>query len=108
MSTAEYTCNDGYEIVEGDVKVNLCKEDKNWQSKPPTCHKVKCPVPQTLENGIIISDEQTEYNFEDSVKYGCNVGYKMQGGRFIRCLADRTWSQMPVCSLIECSPLPAG
>ena len=36
MSIAEYTCNTGYSLIDGDVK-RFCNNDGKWNGTAPSC-----------------------------------------------------------------------
>ena len=55
---------------------------------------VSCGQP-LLRNGTVLADS---FDFQDSVAYVCDPGYKLRGSMFSTCLATGTWSgRTPKC-----------
>ncbi|XP_077864038.1 sushi, von Willebrand factor type A, EGF and pentraxin domain-containing protein 1-like, partial [Saccoglossus kowalevskii] len=96
-SILEFNCLSGY-TIHGNETV-ICREDGKW-TQVPHCEPVNCGAPQSVPNSLI---EVSGNTFGDSVKYDCNVGYKLYGIHEITCLADAQWSDnVPVCQIISC------
>ncbi|XP_072504066.1 complement receptor type 1-like isoform X9 [Notamacropus eugenii] len=112
-----YKCNAD---PERGVKFNLigestihCTSDQKgkgiWSAAAPRCElsasSIQCPLP-SVPNGYKISGQGPPYFYNDSVVFGCDVGFTLKGSRQIRCSASRTWDpEVPVCQK-ACQPLP--
>jgi len=45
-----------------------------------------------------ITNQQTKYEFGDTINIVCEIGYTLQGNHELTCLADKTWdSTVPSC-----------
>ncbi|XP_065178200.1 CUB and sushi domain-containing protein 3-like isoform X3 [Sycon ciliatum] len=104
--TTVYTCNQGYEmknIPSGQLTVT-CTATRQWSQPKPTCQPVTCGNPGHPANGQATN---TGFDFEKTVRYTCNPGFKMQnipsGALTVTCTATRQWSQpKPTCLRITC------
>ncbi|XP_039251192.2 mannan-binding lectin serine protease 2-like [Styela clava] len=55
------------------------------------------------QNGMIISQSASRYEFEDVVKFACVKGFRIIGEKSITCLNNGKWSATePVCQAIIC------
>ncbi|XP_065178199.1 CUB and sushi domain-containing protein 3-like isoform X2 [Sycon ciliatum] len=107
--TTVYTCNQGYEmknIPSGQLTVT-CTATRQWSQPKPTCQPVTCGNPGHPANGQATN---TGFDFEKTVRYTCNPGFKMQnipsGALTVTCTATRQWSQpKPTCLPRKC-PTP--
>ncbi|XP_015258798.1 PREDICTED: sushi, von Willebrand factor type A, EGF and pentraxin domain-containing protein 1 isoform X2 [Cyprinodon variegatus] len=99
-----YSCETGYMIQGG--KKRICKANGEWGGVLPTCVPVICPSPPVPQNGYI--QVRPRYTFNNRVRYACNAGYKLVGGRERICQANRQWSNNdpPTCVLLTCDPPP--
>ncbi|KAJ8318329.1 hypothetical protein KUTeg_003420, partial [Tegillarca granosa] len=68
-----------------------------------TCVRKQCPQPFSPKNGIVLSQRNMFY-YEDTVKYMCNHGYKMNSSSSSRtCGSDGKWdSEPPSCEVATC------
>nr|XP_046187446.1 beta-2-glycoprotein 1-like isoform X1 [Oncorhynchus gorbuscha] len=73
-----------------------CSTDGNW-TEPPECKLVTCSAPTGINNGYMTNTDKKEYGFKETVKYGCNVDYVLDGPVEIECLKTGDWSKEPVC-----------
>ena len=54
-----------------------------------------CSNPSPIPNGFI---KGTLYTYDKYVTYGCNVGYRLRGLSWRRCLENEKWSgSSPIC-----------
>ncbi|XP_019732129.1 beta-2-glycoprotein 1 [Hippocampus comes] len=73
-----------------------CTASGNW-TKTPECRVVTCPPPENIFNGYMSSNDQRRYNFMETVQYGCNGDYMLQGSFQISCQKNGDWSEKPAC-----------
>ena len=98
-----YSCNEGYRLV--GSKDRTCRETGKWQNEPPTCTKVECEYPPSVDNGIF---RETSFFYQDNVTYQCDEGYKLQGEQILTCQSDSRWSSpAPDCIEIICPTPPS-
>ncbi|KAK3789132.1 hypothetical protein RRG08_012754 [Elysia crispata] len=75
---AQYYCSDGYFITGKTVRV--CQADGTWAGIPPSCGKVVCGPPPTLENGFGDHDpDQLNFETGSTVTYTCENGFYRSG-----------------------------
>ncbi|XP_076872011.1 beta-2-glycoprotein 1-like isoform X2 [Brachyhypopomus gauderio] len=82
-------------VLRGNRKA-ICTANGSW-SKPPECKLVKCPQPPVIENGFLSFAEVREYGYGETVKYGCNGSYILDGPMEIKCTESGSWSAKPAC-----------
>lgn len=58
---------------------------------------VTCPTPENIDNGFVSSSDQREYDYMETVKYGCNGDYVIEGSLEIVCQQNGEWSEKPSC-----------
>ncbi|XP_076085388.1 sushi, von Willebrand factor type A, EGF and pentraxin domain-containing protein 1-like [Mytilus galloprovincialis] len=107
-SVATYSCNQGYNLANGDLS-STCNSEGEWSGPLPTCKGVSCPD-HTLENGKVTT---TGLTFGHTATYTCNSGYMVANGDVSRtCASDEYWlGKMPVCAdfgLCSSSPCKNG
>ncbi|KAM8812082.1 membrane cofactor protein-like [Rhynchonycteris naso] len=96
-----YSCNpsngpDEYSLV-GESTL-ICSGQNKWSSDPPECKVVKCPYP-VVNNGIIVSEIETEFNYKAKVTFECLQGYLLEGSSTVECGASSTWEPgLPNCT----------
>uniref|UniRef100_A0A8C0J6L5 Beta-2-glycoprotein 1 n=1 Tax=Chelonoidis abingdonii TaxID=106734 RepID=A0A8C0J6L5_CHEAB len=73
-----------------------CMANGNW-SDIPECRYVKCPHPTGIENGFINFEVRRTYHYMDSVDFGCQPRYVLEGPRESRCEKTGSWSIKPTC-----------
>ncbi|XP_023234733.1 sushi, von Willebrand factor type A, EGF and pentraxin domain-containing protein 1-like [Centruroides sculpturatus] len=95
----EYQCEIGYELIGQAIRV--CLEDQHWGPEPPICRPVSCGRPIQIENGEVITTNNT---FTGEANYRCQVGFRLEGNQRRRCLADGKWDGLdPSCEIIKCA-----
>ncbi|XP_050084549.1 uncharacterized protein LOC126570629 [Anopheles aquasalis] len=100
LSTVQYRCADGYEMV--GRAVLTCDIDERWNGPPPRCELIECdPLPTLFANGVVIAPNQTVYGAVAEVR--CNRDYVPDGVAAIRCTATGQWNH----TLPSCVPRPA-
>ncbi|XP_013070411.2 uncharacterized protein LOC106057644 isoform X3 [Biomphalaria glabrata] len=75
-----------------------------------SCVAVVCPLPPIILNSNQLT-RKTSYRFNDTVRYRCNLGYKLQDPRsdFLTCSENKTWLGPNImCSKATCAidPVP--
>ncbi|XP_065189183.1 sushi, von Willebrand factor type A, EGF and pentraxin domain-containing protein 1-like isoform X2 [Sycon ciliatum] len=105
LSTATYSCNDGY-VLSGDA-VTTCLLTGLWSTSPPTCQRIPTCAVLTIANGAF-SEQQTQ-RLSAVANVTCNEGYKINGSRSVVCLESGKWSDTPHCmdSTMACPELLA-
>uniref|UniRef100_H2Z7B2 Sushi domain-containing protein n=1 Tax=Ciona savignyi TaxID=51511 RepID=H2Z7B2_CIOSA len=97
-----YQCNTGYRMV-GSASAT-CLNTGLWSEVPPACTANECLIPTTPVNGFISSQRRPRYIATNTITYGCDDGYSMDGGATITCQPNSSWSNdPPVCEEIKCS-----
>ncbi|XP_068448662.1 beta-2-glycoprotein 1-like [Clinocottus analis] len=89
-----YKCLPPYVVI-GNARAE-CTISGNW-TETPECRVVTCPPPENIDNGYMSSDGQREYDYKETVKYGCNGDYVLDGGNQIVCQKNGNWSEKPSC-----------
>ncbi|XP_069024432.1 beta-2-glycoprotein 1-like [Embiotoca jacksoni] len=89
-----YKCLPPYALV-GSARAE-CTASGTW-TKTPECRVVTCPPPQNINRGYMSSSDQRDYDYMETIKYGCNGDYVLDGGLEIVCQQDGTWSEKPSC-----------
>uniref|UniRef100_H2Z7B4 Sushi domain-containing protein n=1 Tax=Ciona savignyi TaxID=51511 RepID=H2Z7B4_CIOSA len=101
-----YQCNTGYRMV-GSASAT-CLNTGLWSEVPPACTANECLIPTTPVNGFISSQRRPRYIATNTITYGCDDGYSMDGGATITCQPNSSWSNdPPVCEEITCDELPS-
>ncbi|XP_032994781.1 beta-2-glycoprotein 1 isoform X1 [Lacerta agilis] len=73
-----------------------CLASGNW-SELPECRSVECPYPEQIENGFINFALRRTYKYKETVQYGCNLPYVLDGASASSCEKTGTWSTKPAC-----------
>ncbi|KAM3865308.1 uncharacterized protein ACN63O_011008 [Diretmus argenteus] len=73
-----------------------CTASGAWTA-PPECRLVTCRPPQPIEHGYMSSSQQRDYDYKETVRYGCNGDYVIDGSPEIECQETGEWSEQPVC-----------
>ncbi|KAJ8002099.1 hypothetical protein DPEC_G00176280 [Dallia pectoralis] len=93
-SGVTYECRPPFVLVGRER--GTCSYNGEW-TEPPKCKLVTCPPPTNITNGYMTSDVIWELGYKDTVRYGCNLHYVLDGPVEIECLKTGTWSNKPVC-----------
>ncbi|XP_059193305.1 beta-2-glycoprotein 1-like [Centropristis striata] len=89
-----YRCLPPY-VLFGNVRAE-CTINGNW-TETPECRVVTCPPPGNIDNGYMSGDVKKDYDFKETVKYGCNGDYVLDGSLEIVCQGNGNWSEKPSC-----------
>ena len=96
-----FGCQPGYSLVGN--RERRCTEDRKWNGEQPVCVPVECPPPKRILNGHTIG---TNFEFQNTIEYTCEAGYKLEGLKIRRCLENASWNGYPpVCERVTC-PTP--
>lgn len=97
----DYRCQPGY--VLSDTSKLICASNGTYIGKKPSCVKVKCGEPDTVEHADISKTGKEWGEFEDAIRYACKPGYELIGEEYRLCNADGTWTpDPPKCEIIKC------
>ncbi|XP_067945461.1 sushi, von Willebrand factor type A, EGF and pentraxin domain-containing protein 1-like [Watersipora subatra] len=100
-----YMCLQGYED-EHNLTSITCQATGQW-STAPTCLRVSCGTPPTIQHMNTQATVQSGTKYEDTVEYYCLPGYLVQSGtRSIRCQSTKQWTEPPSCTKIDCGTPP--
>lgn len=58
---------------------------------------VTCPPPENIDKGYLSNNEQRDFDFMETVKYGCHGDFVLEGSLQIVCQKDGHWSEKPSC-----------
>lgn len=89
-----YKCLPPYALI-GEARAE-CTADGTW-TKTPECKVVTCPPPENIVRGYMSSDDQRDYDYLETVSYGCNGDYAIEGSHQIVCQQNGKWSEKPSC-----------
>eukprot|EP00062_Callorhinchus_milii_P004728 gi/632943404/ref/XP_007886930.1/ PREDICTED: beta-2-glycoprotein 1 [Callorhinchus milii] len=89
-----YSCNQGLALIGNET--SFCLASGKW-SQAPVCKEVKCPSPQKIVNGFLVFALKRNYNYLESVQYGCVQNYVLDGSRDVTCQKSGNWTHVPVC-----------
>ncbi|KAL3873415.1 hypothetical protein ACJMK2_036535 [Sinanodonta woodiana] len=104
--TTTFRCYGGYDM-NGDDLIT-CMADRRWSPEPPTCVKVRCPEFSTPDAQIFQDFSGVRNEFGSKNKITCTGGTVLQGPQYITCLANKTWSGSPSCTVPNCGNPPAS
>ncbi|KAJ7352843.1 hypothetical protein OS493_033385 [Desmophyllum pertusum] len=98
QSTVTYTCKPDHHL-EGDGS-QVCQETGQWSGSKPYCLERSCGNPGTPENG---KKNSSTYQYGNSLKFECNVGYTRQGSEVRTCQTNGIWTgTQPTCPIVSC------
>ncbi|XP_067945459.1 sushi, von Willebrand factor type A, EGF and pentraxin domain-containing protein 1-like [Watersipora subatra] len=95
--TATYQCLPGY--TTDDPTYITCQLNGEWSRAPnctlsPILEEVNCGPPPVVDNS---KRQVFGHSYNDTVKYECDVGYKMIGDDTIVCQETGYWTVHPDC-----------
>ncbi|XP_030018068.1 sushi, von Willebrand factor type A, EGF and pentraxin domain-containing protein 1 isoform X2 [Sphaeramia orbicularis] len=101
-SEVSFGCEDGYELI-GSSRLQ-CLETGSWDSLPPYCRALSCPMPSTPENSIM---KGTNFTYGSKVTFSCMKGFLPEIPYEFQCLSSLRWSGTPpVCHPVTCGSPP--
>ncbi|XP_074486721.1 beta-2-glycoprotein 1-like [Sebastes fasciatus] len=89
-----YKCLPPYVLI-GNARAE-CTVSGNW-TKTPECRVVTCHPPENIFKGYMSSDDQRDYDYMETIKYGCVGNYVLEGSLQIVCQRNGNWSEKPSC-----------
>ncbi|XP_026215267.1 beta-2-glycoprotein 1-like [Anabas testudineus] len=92
--TVTYRCLPPYVLI-GKAR-GECKADGEW-TEVPKCRVVTCPPPENIDRGYKSSNDDREYDYKETVKYGCHGDYVLEGSLQVVCQQNGNWSEKPSC-----------
>ncbi|XP_053403778.1 uncharacterized protein LOC123555982 [Mercenaria mercenaria] len=98
-STLNITCDEGFELH--DNTTIYCTTPGSWGDLP-LCMHVECPQFITPNNSEVVANT-TGRTYTDTIEITCIMGYKIDSNLCtVTCLANRSWSEASVCSVVTC------
>ncbi|AWP05897.1 Beta-2-glycoprotein 1 [Scophthalmus maximus] len=89
-----YRCLPPYVLI-GNSRAE-CTARGTW-TETPECRVVTCPPPENIDKGYLSNNEQRDFDFMETVKYGCHGDFVLEGSLQIVCQKDGHWSEKPSC-----------
>ncbi|XP_069511152.1 beta-2-glycoprotein 1 [Ambystoma mexicanum] len=89
-----YECLPKYALFGNEAAT--CEANGNW-SDVPECIDVKCTRPNDIENGFMTFAIERLYDYMETVRYGCDPPYTLDGPRISQCEKTGNWSTTPTC-----------
>ncbi|XP_058266523.1 sushi, von Willebrand factor type A, EGF and pentraxin domain-containing protein 1-like isoform X2 [Hemibagrus wyckioides] len=99
-TSIKITCEKGYKTVGSD---QLTCGENGWRPNSTPCTVVTCFPPRGIRNGQFYPQEEI-YEYEDTVTYTCNEGYRIKASATISCTEHGTFQRSPWCQEITCDP----
>uniref|UniRef100_F6PWZ1 Uncharacterized protein n=1 Tax=Ciona intestinalis TaxID=7719 RepID=F6PWZ1_CIOIN len=108
-SQCEFECDQSYRLIGSPLRI--CKPDRSWSARQPTCQPRDCLPLNAPEHGTIACNKQ--YYYDSECRFTCDIGYELLGSVSRRCTASG--SQLSVlgwtgtqtsCQGITCGELP--
>ncbi|KAI4902233.1 hypothetical protein NFI96_012151, partial [Prochilodus magdalenae] len=93
-----YVCNRGFILV-GSATIS-CSSNGEFQD-PPKCLREGCDKP-TIPNAVRIEGRMPPYISRSSLRYQCDMGYRMNGSDYIICEVNKWVPSPPQCIEIRC------
>lgn len=95
-----FGCQKGFNL-KGSSSIH-CEANKKWNTSPPICEPICCPVPE-LANGKIIHPKRYHPTNKCSYSYKDLLSYTCYGRQFsATCGSDGTWSpRTPSCDHVS-------
>ncbi|CAH1263510.1 CSMD3 [Branchiostoma lanceolatum] len=105
---AVFSCNEGYELVGGDMVRECNAVTGTWTGIQPSCQRKECPTLSTPSNGFMSGGNF----YGDQMTFTCSSGYEITGSAVLTCQENQQWSgTQPTCERIHCpllSPIADG
>ncbi|XP_068178138.1 beta-2-glycoprotein 1-like [Antennarius striatus] len=89
-----YMCKAPYVVI-GEARAK-CTSNGTW-TKTPKCQVVTCPPPENIDRGYMSSNDQRTYYYMETITYGCDGHFEIEGSQQIVCQENGNWSEKPSC-----------
>jgi len=102
-TTISLSCKEGFNYTDGSTTTVMCDASGKWVGNV-SCARVEClpfEIPPNSETANTIGQQ---YVFEDTVEIQCSAGYLLEGDANVTCLANGSWSNIPVCRNVSYCP----
>ncbi|XP_070782278.1 beta-2-glycoprotein 1-like [Enoplosus armatus] len=90
-----YSCLPPY-VIFGDARAE-CTASGHW-TKTPKCRVVTCNPPTDIDRGFMSNNDQRRYFYTETIQYGCQGDYVIEGSHQIVCQQNGGWSKKPSCN----------
>ncbi|XP_068719978.1 sushi, von Willebrand factor type A, EGF and pentraxin domain-containing protein 1-like [Montipora capricornis] len=98
QSIVTYTCKPNHHL-EGEGS-QTCQGNGQWSGSKPVCLERSCGNPGVPTNG---NKNSSSYQYGNSIKFKCNVGYTLQGSDIRTCQNNGLWTgTQPTCHIVSC------
>jgi len=98
QSKVTYTCKAQHHLEGEDSQT--CQADGTWSGSKPVCLEHSCGNPGVPANG---KKHSSTYQYGDSIKFECNVGYTLSGSAIRTCQNNGLWTgTQPTCQIVSC------
>ncbi|KAL4220535.1 Coagulation factor 5/8 C-terminal domain [Mactra antiquata] len=96
--TATVVCEQNYKL-NGSGNMS-CESNGEWNGTPE-CVLKKCDAFQVSD--IILIPASIEASAVGTkIDFECEVGYTSSGSNTVTCQEDETWSDLPICEIVDC------
>ncbi|XP_037396859.1 complement receptor type 2-like isoform X1 [Pygocentrus nattereri] len=99
-----YRCKRGFTLI-GQATIS-CSINGTFDPSPPQCLVVACEKPN-IPNGKRVEGTMPPYKYKSSLRYECQLGYKMNGSGTMVCEVSGWVPPLVNCTVITC-PAPPG
>ncbi|XP_041641665.1 beta-2-glycoprotein 1-like [Cheilinus undulatus] len=89
-----YKCRPPF-VLFGEARAE-CTMNGTW-TETPECRVVTCPPPENIDRGFMSVDDDRDFDYMETVKYGCHGDYVLEGSLDIVCQQNGNWSEKPSC-----------
>lgn len=97
-SSVQFSCIEGYEMH--GFPNSTCLANQTWDTDPPTCKVISCPVIKNLKHGKVSG---SNFTYGSKLEFKCNHKFKIDGPDSIICTSTKQWSKpAPKCRRYLC------
>uniref|UniRef100_A0A671UN51 Sushi, von Willebrand factor type A, EGF and pentraxin domain-containing protein 1 n=1 Tax=Sparus aurata TaxID=8175 RepID=A0A671UN51_SPAAU len=90
----QLSCDPGFYLL--GEPVLQCQNKGEWSHPLPSCERVSCGPPHSLENGLF---QGSDFHAGSSVVYQCNAGFYLLGDTKVHCANSGKWGGNPPACL---------
>ncbi|XP_053311872.1 complement decay-accelerating factor-like [Spea bombifrons] len=103
-ATIEYSCLPGFTAESGITRT--CMGQRSWSDPSSSCSAITCPNIGVIAGGSYMP-QKDKYEYQDTVTFTCNHGFKRSGVESAQCTINGVWtSNFPECRAITCTSPP--